>query len=75
MTTQKYIASIEALIAEHQQIQATNPPSSVQWQNASAEIHRLAELILTVQRVTDPAYIKAGRAITRAEKAIRKAVR
>jgi uncharacterized protein (DUF305 family) len=40
-----YVRHIESLIAEHQAVQMNNPPSSTQWQNASAEIHRLARLI------------------------------
>ncbi len=50
MTNQRYIASIEELISEQQQVQMTNPPSSIQWQNASAEIHRLAALIVDARK-------------------------
>lgn len=46
MTKAKYIKSIEKVIAEHQKVQMTNPPSSKQWQTASEEINRLAKLIV-----------------------------
>ena len=46
MKTAKYVASIERQIREHQQVQMTNLPSSGRWQNASAEINRLAALIV-----------------------------
>jgi hypothetical protein len=32
-------------IEEQQHIQMTNPPSSKEWQDASKEIHRLAEIL------------------------------
>jgi hypothetical protein len=51
MTPEKYIRSIEMVIAEHQRVQGVNPPSSEQWQNASAEINRLAALIVKTKSV------------------------
>jgi hypothetical protein len=50
MKVNRYIAQIERIIAEHQQVQMANPPSSAQWQSASKEINRLALLIVEAQR-------------------------
>lgn len=50
MEAKRYIKSIEKIIAEHQRVQMTNPPSSRQWQNASEEIHRLAALIVDAKK-------------------------
>lgn len=50
MKTAECIASIERQIGEHQQVQMVNPPSSEAWQNASAEINRLAALIVTAAK-------------------------
>jgi len=50
MTTSKYIASIKRIIAEHQQVQMVNPPSSDQWKFASEEINRLAAFIVAAQK-------------------------
>jgi hypothetical protein len=36
---------IEQALERQQQIQMTNPPTSEAWLKASAEIHRLAELL------------------------------
>lgn len=46
MSPVEYRRKIETLIAEQQQVQMVNPPASVQWQNASKQIHRLAALIV-----------------------------
>jgi hypothetical protein len=46
----EYVQRIEAIIAEHQQVQMVNPASSAQWQNASAEINRLAKPIVAQNR-------------------------
>jgi hypothetical protein len=35
--------ALEAAIAQQQEIQMRNPPTSEAWQNASAELHRLIE--------------------------------
>ena len=45
MNQATYRKSIEKLIGEQQTVQMNNPPSSQQWQRASAELHRLASLI------------------------------
>ena len=50
MNASKYVASIERQIREHQRVQASNPPSSEAWQNASTEINRLAALIVDVTK-------------------------
>jgi hypothetical protein len=54
MKTEKYVASIERQIREHQQVQMTNPPSSEAWQNASTEINRLAALIVAATKDPEP---------------------
>jgi hypothetical protein len=46
VNTANYIASIERIIREHQQVQMANPPTSKPWQDASEEINRLASLIV-----------------------------
>ena len=48
MTTANYIASVERIIREHQNVQMINPPSSEQWKDASSEITRLAQIIVDV---------------------------
>jgi hypothetical protein len=53
MTMEKLIKEIEKLIAECQQIQMVNPPSSEQWQEASVEINRLAKLIVAGQAISE----------------------
>jgi hypothetical protein len=63
MKTAKYVASIERQIREHQQVQMTNHPSSEAWQNASAEINRLAALI--VEATKDRTLIHSGSVISR----------
>ena len=50
MTKSKYIASIEALIAEQQDIQKVHPVDSYWWAQASEEIHRLSTLIVETQK-------------------------
>jgi hypothetical protein len=50
MTVAKYVASIERMIEEHQQVQMVNRPDSEAWQQASGEIHRLAALILETRK-------------------------
>lgn len=52
MTTDKYIKSIEKIIEEHQRIQMINSPKTEAWQNASAEINRLAALIVDAQKAS-----------------------
>ena len=60
MNTEKYIAIVEGLIADQQQIQMTNPPTSQRWIDASAEIHRLADLIVQARSCSTCAYITAN---------------
>lgn len=64
MTTAKYIASIERQIGEHQRVQMANAPSSEVWQNASAEINRLAALIVAAA-TKDHTLIRSGSVISR----------
>ena len=45
MTQAKYFQAIKNAIAVQQQIQMTNRPTSEAWEDASKEIHRLAELL------------------------------
>jgi len=45
-----YVTAVERLIAEQQAVQKVNPPASEPWQRASAEIHRLAALIVEARR-------------------------
>jgi hypothetical protein len=63
MKTARYIASIERQIREHQQVQMANPPSSELWQNASAEINRLAALVVVAAK--DRTLIHGGTVISR----------
>jgi hypothetical protein len=49
MDKSTYIKAIEGQIAEHQRVQMSNPPTSQPWKDASAEINRLAMLILKAQ--------------------------
>ena len=41
-----FVRKVEEVIREYQEIQKVNPPSSIQWQQASAEINRLAAIIV-----------------------------
>jgi len=45
MIQAKYFRAIEDAIAAQQHIQMTNRPTSEAWENASKEIHHLAELL------------------------------
>lgn len=46
MTREKFSSEVQRLIAEQQQVQQVNPPSSIQWKRASAEIRRLVRVLL-----------------------------
>lgn len=42
--------ALELQIAEHQQMQMLHPPTSEAWQEASKEIHRLAQMIIELTK-------------------------
>jgi hypothetical protein len=46
MNTKTYVKEVAKLIAQQQEVQMNNPPSSPQWKSASREIHRLKSLRL-----------------------------
>jgi hypothetical protein len=61
VTTAKYIKAIEQQIREHQQVQMINGPTSDAWQGASAEISRLAALIVEAAKSAE--VIRSGESI------------
>lgn len=53
MIVSKYVSELWRLICEQQSVQMCVPPSSVAWQNASAELARLGELLNATRESID----------------------
>lgn len=50
MQSSRFKSQVERIIAQHQAVQMLNPPTSDAWRKASAEINRLAALIVSAHK-------------------------